>query len=138
MPFNSLSVKFKTETTGDAGKEKSNTSVAFTIYTADKSKGFSFSIKEDNVVTELKGSYPLRPPGGIQEGKSLRGVSLMVVDTQNSTNTFMSMKPGSATISVSGTRVSISINNTQLVSPSKELPFEFTLSTDKAKIKTQP
>lgn len=138
VPLKSLSVKFNTETTGDPGLEKSNTSVDFTVYTADRSKGFKFSIKEDQVVNELKGTYPLRAPGGIQQGNSLRSVSLMVVDTQNSANTFLSTKPGNATISVSGTSVRISIKNTQLVSPSKELPFEFTLTTDKAKIKTQP
>lgn len=138
VPLKSLSVKFKTETFGDPGKEKSHTSVAFTVYTTDKGKAFKFSIKEDQVVNELKGTYPLRAPGGIQEGESLRSVSAMVVDTQNSSNTFMSMKPGIATISISGTSVRISIKNTKLVSPDKELPFEFTLTTDQAKIKTEP
>lgn len=137
VPLKSLSVKFNTETFGDPGSEKSNTSVAFTVYTSDRSKGFVFSIKEDKVVNELKGTYPLRAPGGIQEGQSLRSVSLMVVDTQNSTNTFLSTKPGNATISISGTSIRIVIKNTQLVSASKELPFEFILTSDKAKIKTQ-
>lgn len=131
----SLSVRFDTKETGEPGKEKRNTSVGMTVYDYDNNKGIRFTILDDKVVRELKGHYPLRFPVGFEEGEALRSTSIMVVDTKNSTNISQSLKGGTCEVLISGTRVEITIRNARVKGQNKELPFEFSLKTDQAKVK---
>ena len=130
----SLNVKFKTDSYGDPGEEKQHTTVSFSIYDRELSRVFSFSIKEDVVVNELKGIYLLRSPGGIQQGQSLRSVAVMIVNSANSANTAQTTK-GNAEVFISGSTVKITIKNAEASTPTNQLLFEFSLSTEKATVK---
>lgn len=135
VEFSSLSVTIGSEKVGEKGKEKTNSYFTFTFYDLATNLAFRFHTKDKNVVNEFIGEYPLRFPGGFEDGESIHSTSVMIIDTQNGANTWQSTKGGNCTIFVKGTSVKITVKNATVLKGDEQNAFEFSLSTDKAKVK---
>jgi hypothetical protein len=134
VTLRSQSVYYSIDKVGRKDNLKSNSSVVFTVNDMTNGLAFRFSVKDDKVITELDGQYPLRFPGGFNEGEPLRSTSVMIIDTKNGTNTLQSDKGGTCEIFQKGTTLKISIKSAKVITGDSETPFEFALSANKVKV----
>lgn len=132
LSLRSLSVSLKSETTGDAGKENTYSVASFTVYDTPNNRAFRFTVHEDKVVSGLKGEYPLRASNEIEFGKS---TGIMVINPQNTTQTWLSTIGGSCQVELSGTTLKVKITGAKLATANETVPFEFTLNATGVKVR---
>lgn len=126
----SISATVKTETVED----KSNSSLAFTINDYNGKVTFRFVIKDEKIVTDFTGKYPLRFPGGFQDGESIQSTNIMIIDTQNATNTYQTRPGGTCDITLVGNKLSVNIKNATIWKSGTEVPFEFSFTSPNTKV----
>ncbi len=129
----SIYASVKTETV----EGKSNSSLTFTLNDYDKKIAFRFVIKDEKVVSDFTGSYPLRFPGGYQDGESIQATNIMIIDTGNATNTFQTRPGGKCEIRLKGTILSVNITGAKISKGGVDVPFEFSFTSPNTKVKRE-
>ncbi len=138
IDLKSLSVSINKETVDDGkGKTKSNSTLNFTIHDLAAKLSFRFHIKDENVVSEFTGEYALRNQGGFEEGESIRSTNVMIVNTENSSNSYFSMEGGSCTIKLQGSTLSVEIKNASVRQGEQIVPFSLSLKMDGVKVRNK-
>lgn len=134
-----MSVTLKEETLEDGdGKKFTHTKLTFTR--ADYGKGFSFqiSIVDKNASKTLDGSYKTNNES-FEAGKAENLCSMMIVNTNNATDSYNLASGGVAVVKFDGKNLKISLKGVKAksLSSDKIVPLDFEVDAKNVKLRTE-